>query len=145
MVSSSQMRNSYFLDTSYSIALTIESDEFHDRASLLNRRLITENAQIVTSQAVVLEIGDGLARQRYRRFAIDAFELLECSPNIKVVSLSDAIISEAMLLFRDRMDKEWSLVDCTSIVIMQNLGIDRVLSADEHFNQAGFRALLREN
>ncbi len=97
---------------------------------------------LITSQAVVLEIGNGLLRQRFRRFAVEALELLERSPNIKVVSLSDGLIAEAFALFRDRME---SLVDCTSIIIMQNLGIESALTTDEHFVQAGFRALLRED
>lgn len=139
------MKNSYFLDTSYSIALSIAGDEFHKTALRLNKRLKAENAKIVTSQAVVLEIGNGLSRQRFRRFAIEALELLELSPNIKVVSLSDGLIAEAFALFRNRMDKEWSLVDCTSIIIMQNLGIESALTTDDHFVQAGFRALLRED
>ena len=139
------MRNSYFLDTSFSIALAIGSDEFHAAASSLNKRLIAENAQIVTSQAIVLEIGNGLSRQRFRSFAVEAFDLLESSPNIRVVSLSDELIAEATLLFRSRMDKDWSLVDCTSMVVMQNLGIVCALTSDEHFMQAGYRALLRED
>lgn len=139
------MRNSYFLDTSYPIALLISSDECHTAALRLKKRLVAENAQIITSQAVVLEIGNGLSRKRFRRFAIEALDLLESSPNINVISLSDELIAEATILFRSRMDKEWSLIDCTSMVIMGNLGIEAALTTDVHFVQAGFRALLRED
>lgn len=139
------MRNRYFLDTSYAIALLIVNDEFHTTALQLRERLIAENSQIVTSQAIVLEIGNGLARKRYRHFAVEALELLERSPNIEVVSLTDELIAEATGIFRSRMDKEWSLVDCSSMVIMQNLGIELVLTTGRHFIQAGFRALLRED
>jgi predicted nucleic acid-binding protein len=52
---------------------------------------------------------------------------------------------EAFRLYRDRPDKQWSLCDCISFVVMQSRGLREALSADEHFQQAGFRALLREN
>jgi uncharacterized protein len=45
-------------------------------------------------------------------------------------------------LFRNRPDKEWGLVDCISFVVMTEKGIAQALTADQHFNQAGFKALL---
>jgi uncharacterized protein len=47
-------------------------------------------------------------------------------------------------LFKQRKDKEWGLVDCISFIVMQNREITDALTADIHFQQAGFRALLRE-
>ncbi len=44
----------------------------------------------------------------------------------------------------NRMDKNWGLVDCTFFVVMQEREISKALTADGHFVQAGFRALLRE-
>jgi uncharacterized protein len=49
-----------------------------------------------------------------------------------------------MKLFAGRPDKEWSLTDCVSFVVMEAQGIREALTTDEHFIQAGFRALLRE-
>lgn len=138
------MRNRYFLDTSYPIALLIVRDEFHAAALEIRELLIADASQIITSQAIVLEIGNGLARKRYRHFGVQALELLERSPNIEVVSLTDELIGQATQLFRSRIDKEWSLVDCCSFLIMQNLGLELALTTDQHFLQAGFRALLRE-
>ncbi|MFV9677847.1 MAG: hypothetical protein ACNYVW_09390 [Methanosarcinales archaeon] len=42
-------------------------------------------------------------------------------------------------------DQEWGLTDCISFIVMGNPGLTDALTADEHFEQAGFRALLREN
>jgi hypothetical protein len=41
-------------------------------------------------------------------------------------------------LYADRPDKAWSLVDCTSFLIMQQEGLTDALSTDHHFTQAGF-------
>ena len=47
-----------------------------------------------------------------------------------------------MRLFRDRPDKDWGLTDCMSFVVMQDYGLTAALTSDNHFRQAGFRALL---
>jgi hypothetical protein len=46
-------------------------------------------------------------------------------------------------LYSRRSDKEWSLTDCISFVVMQEQGIGEALTGDRHFEQAGFRALLK--
>ncbi|WP_241993419.1 type II toxin-antitoxin system VapC family toxin [Trichormus variabilis] len=60
-----------------------------------------------------------------------------------MVPLTNELYDAAFQLFRSRQDKEWGLVDCISFIVMQNRGITDALTANEHFNQIGFRALLR--
>ena len=36
------------------------------------------------------------------------------------------------------LDKDWSLVDAASFIVMRPLGITEVLTTDHHFSQAGF-------
>jgi uncharacterized protein len=50
----------------------------------------------------------------------------------------------AWQLYRERPDKEWGLTDCVSSLVMQDRGLTEAQTPDEHFQQAGFRALLRE-
>jgi len=50
---------------------------------------------------------------------------------------------DALHLYRSRPDQDWGLVDFASFVVMSARGIADALTADEHFEQAGFRALLR--
>jgi hypothetical protein len=45
-------------------------------------------------------------------------------------------------LFAGRSDKNWSLTDCISFVVMQDEGLTEALTGDSHFEQAGFKALL---
>jgi len=40
--------------------------------------------------------------------------------------------------------KEWGLTDCVSFTVMRDRGIVEGLTADEHYRQAGLRALLLE-
>lgn len=52
--------------------------------------------------------------------------------------------SIGLLTYREPPDKEWGLTDRVSFVVMQAREIADALTTDEHFQQAGFRALLRE-
>lgn len=40
-------------------------------------------------------------------------------------------------------DKDWSLTDCTSFVVMEAEGLKDALTGERHFEQAGFNALLK--
>jgi uncharacterized protein len=48
-------------------------------------------------------------------------------------------------LHAERADKEWSLTDCISFIVMRERGIAQALAYDHHFEQAGFQALLRRD
>jgi uncharacterized protein len=132
-----------FLDTSFAIALSAVTDQNHARAVQIAEQLELSNTRLVTTQAILLEIGNSLSKQRYRSAAIALLDSLSSDPNIDVVSLTDALYVAAFNLFRSRADKEWGLVDCVSFIVMQDRGISEALTADDHFNQAGFKALLK--
>lgn len=58
------MKNSYFLDSSFSIALAVPSDEFHLKAKELLNIISTDGTAIVTTMAVLLEIGNSFSKVR---------------------------------------------------------------------------------
>ena len=57
---------------------------------------------------------------------------------------SPRLFAAGLDLYRNRPDKAWSLTDCISFVVMRERSITEALAYDRHFEQAGFRALLRE-
>jgi predicted nucleic acid-binding protein len=57
--------------------------------------------------------------------------------------LDMGLYEEGMKLYASRPDKEWSLTDCISFIIMQREKITGALTGDHHFEQAGFVALLK--
>jgi predicted nucleic acid-binding protein len=65
-------------------------------------------------------------------------------PNATIVAATHERFEEGIALCSYRMDKDWSLTDCISFIVMQNQGLTDALTADRHFEQAGFRALLLE-
>jgi len=136
--------NKFFLDAAYAIALSAVTDQYHKKAEILARQIETGAIQMITTRAVILEIGNALARLHYRAAAIELLDSLEEDPNVKIIAFSEELYNRAMELYRQRLDKEWGLTDCVSFVVMQDYGITEALTTDEHFKQAGFRALLIE-
>jgi uncharacterized protein len=133
-----------FLDTSFAIALSSVTDQNHVRAVKLASQIEINKTSLVTTQAVLLEIGNALSKQRYRVAAIQLLESLETDLSVEVILLTNSLYGLAFNLFKQRKDKEWGLVDCISFIVMQDRGITDALTADTHFQQAGFRALLRD-
>ncbi len=64
--------------------------------------------------------------------------------DVTLIPTSSDLLQRGRDLFAARMDKAWSLTDCISFVVMNDLGITEALTTDNHFAQAGFRALLVE-
>jgi uncharacterized protein len=133
-----------FLDTSFAIALSSVTDQNHLRAVKLANQIEIKRTRLVTTQAILLEIGNALSKQKYRAAAIQLLESLETDSSVEVVLLTNSLYRLAFNLFKQREDKEWGLVDCISFIVMQDRGITDELTADTHFQQAGFRALLRD-
>lgn len=138
------MKNSYFLDTSYAIALAVPKDPFHERAIALSLELEKAKSSLITSRAIILEIGNALSRQPSRRSGVTLLQKLESDPRLLIVEISKGVYQSAFRLFSERLDKEWGLIDCVSFVVMKERRINLALTTDVHFVQAGFSALLRE-
>lgn len=131
-----------FLDASYAIALASKTDRHHARAVELAAWLEANQIALVTSRAVMLEIGNALAKQRHRRSAVLLLEAIEQDARIDIVPLSEDLYSLAASLYKRHADKDWGLTDCVSFVLMRERGAQDALTTDTHFRQAGFRALL---
>lgn len=137
------MASPLFLDTGYVIALNSPRDRFHGAALDWERRIRADSVPLVTTRAVQLEIGAAFSRLAYRSAAAAILDALDRDPSITVIPLDDDIYRRALALFAGRVDKEWSLTDCVSFVVMQDRAITQALSTDAHFAQAGFEALLQ--
>jgi predicted nucleic acid-binding protein len=130
-----------FADTSYFVAISGPNDRFHVRAVELSANLI---AGIVTTEYVLVETGGLLLRPEDRPAYVNLVRDLESDPSVQIVPASKALFQAGFELFVRRPDKNWSLVDCISFMVMKQGRLKDALSTDQHFVQAGFRALLRD-
>lgn len=134
-----------FVDTSFLIALTNSRDEDHQYALTLYQRLESQGTRKITSEYVLMELGDGLSRFRVRHLAQQVIESVQEDDTFEVIPASTDLFIQALQLFQSRPDKEWGMTDCSSFIIMQQMDLYAALTADHHFEQAGFLSLLRTN
>jgi predicted nucleic acid-binding protein len=131
-----------FVDTGYWIAFFNAGDGLHGRALTLARQL---DGPLVTTTIVLVEVADGLASAPTRHLATRFLERVREDPNVTIVALTADLLDRSIERHVTRADKEWGLTDCISFVVMEERGIREALAYDQHFIQAGFRALLRDS
>jgi len=131
----------HFVDTSFWIALVDRRDAYHSQAAEWSQKI---SGRLITTEAVLLETANAFSRQDWRGKVVALFNHITARDDIEVVPFSNAIWSRSWKLFNDRQDKSWSLTDCISFEVMKERGLTDALSADSHFRQAGFQALLLE-
>ncbi len=129
-----------FADTFYFMALLNRKDRAHSKAKEISRG----SGRFVTTEWILTELADAMASRAKRQRFIDLYRLLEADPQVDVVSFDEEFFSDGIELYAARPDKDWSLTDCISFVVMQQRGIMDALTGDRHFEQAGFRALMRQ-
>ena len=134
-----------FLDTSFFIALQRREDENHEKSTRWARRIRSGRLRQATTLAVLWEALNGMASPRTRRQALRLYREVLSDPTVEVVGFEPELQDAALALYAERHDKAWGIVDCFSFVVMRERGITAALTADRHFEQAGFEALLLHN
>lgn len=133
---------SVFADTGYWIALINPHDSLHAKAMKAARQV---GSTIVTSDMVLTEVLNMFAErgQHLRDVAAKAVQAIKSDARVQIYPQTRRLFQEAFDLYCKRPDKEWSLTDCASFVIMNERKITDALTYDEHFVQNGLTALLR--
>jgi len=131
-----------FVDTVAWIAVANTRDRYHDRARKLMVELRQQRAALLTTEFVLLETANALAPVSLRGSAGTLIEGLRHQSLLKIIPASSELFAAGWRLFLDRPDKDWSLTDCASFVIMKGESSSAAFTADKHFEQAGFAILL---
>lgn len=134
------MNHKVFADTYYYLALLVERDESHQLAMEVTRQF---QGQIVTTGWVLLEFANAVSKSRKRHYYPSLLEDLKQSSQVKIIPPDETLFDEGTDLYRQRPDKDWSLTDCISFIVMEREGITEALTGDHHFEQAGFVSLLK--
>jgi len=121
-------------DSFYWLAVVNKRDPHHSRSMA-----ITLPDRLVTTQAVLIEVLDALARRDVRRLAIEFWNDVITDLMCHVIPFDDNLLNRSFALYAGRPDKDWSLTDCVSFVVMADRGITIALTGDHHFEQAGFQ------
>ena len=128
-----------FLDTSGLLCCLDRGDRNHDSAieflAIADWRL-THN--LVLTELIALATARGLSRKRTLQFTND----LRDSPLTDVVFVNEESHEQAVDLLEHRLDKDWSLCDAVSFLVMRDWRMRDALTTDHHFEQAGYHRLL---
>lgn len=129
-----------FADAFHFIALLNPQDQYHAGAVAAAGRF---RGRMITTHWVLVEVADALSHPATRGLVLALREHLESDPNAEVVPPEPSLVDRGWDLYARRPDKGWSLTDCLSFVVMADRHLTEAPTGDHHFEQAGFRALLR--
>ena len=132
--------NRVFADSFCFFAVLNPKDEAHRKALEFATR---HEEPIVTTAWVLTEFADGLAVTAHRAAFSRLVTRLQADPENEIMPPTEELMTRGVQLYDTRPDKQWSLTDCISFVVMTEKGITDALTGDHHFEQAGFTALLK--
>ena len=128
-----------FADTWFFLALFSSKDQGHQRAV----RFLKKNRRpMLTTARVITELADALASPVDKPLFLRARGFLFGNTRLEIVEAGRTVFENGLALYSSRLDKGWSLTDCISFDVMKQRGVRDALTADRHFEQAGFRAML---
>lgn len=132
-----------FIDTWAWYAIANRKDKDHKRAVSINKKLVKEKFQYVTTNFIFGETYTLiLIRGKNHKAAIDfgeKFKQMVKSGEVELIRISEEIEDEAWDIAKKYDDKDFSYVDCTSFAVMNDLEITRAFTDDSHFEQIGFQ------
>lgn len=134
-----------FADTSGWGNLFRPTQPYHALAASRFRGARQRGARVVTTNYVMAELVALLTSPlpTPRPLVVSLIEGLLTSTFVEIVHVDPVLHAEGWQLLKNRLDKHWSLVDCVSFVLMKRRGILEAMTADHHFEQAGFVRLLK--
>ena len=128
-----------FVDTSAWLAISDVRDGNHVSARGQHTELLRGGAGRLITSDYVLDETFTLLRKRIGGELVRSFaRSLEESRSVQQVWVNPAHFREARTLFLDQGDRAWSFTDCTSFVLMRELGIPVAFTFDRDFERAGF-------
>lgn len=135
--------NSLFVDTSGWAYYLDRQDPIHPEIVALVQHTVKQRRRLITTNYIITELVALLSSRHHlpRQQVIIAVNAIKNDSAVELFHIDRSIDNEAWKLLEARPDKEWSLVDASSFVVMKHLDIRHALTTDHHFTQAGFLRL----
>lgn len=128
-----------FIDSALYIAAVNPRDSLHQKALAL---MLRHHGKAVTTQFVLLEVANHLSKFPARKLLPSLLNEIQADADTIVVPATALLYKRGLSLLISRTDREWSLTDCISFVVMKESGITEAFAHNHHFEQAGFKPLL---
>lgn len=133
-----------FFDSGAWIALSVPNDRnagvahevYADTARGAHGRIVTTDFVLDEAATFVRMATDVATAALLLRKVTDA-------PDVTVIWIDAKHFADAVEELERHGDMRWSFTDCTSFVVMRELGITKAFAFDRNFDQAGFERLPR--
>jgi len=132
----------YFADTSFWIALSSLRDQYHSQAIIWQSAVMRSGSTIVTTEAILWEWLNALADSRTRDIAAEGYRRAHADTGVEIIPFDAKLMADSVDLYQSRGDKNWSLTDCLSFLVMERRCLTEALTTDRHFEQAGLKAMM---
>ena len=134
-----------FADTGYWVALLDPRESLYGKARQVAEQLAP--FRTVTTEMVLVEFLTSMSGRgaHLREGAARIVRGLVSDPNVTVVPQTSAQFEAALGRYASRLDQRWSLTDCASFLVMDEMDIREALAHDRDFKQAGFMPLLQDS
>lgn len=134
-----------FADTSGWANYFVRTEPFHQTAKQLMQRWYKDRTRVITTNYVLLElVALFISPLRIpRQQQIQAIETIKEAEWVDIIHIDQTLDDQAWQFLKQREDKMWSLVDCSSFIVMKQRRMNRGFTTDHHFVQAGFERLLK--
>ncbi len=134
------LQDKLLVDSDAFFSLLVKSDANHHRASLLNKKLVTQGQQFITVNLVVFETATVLSRKINQQAACLFLENIT-SGKMEIFRIDEAIEKRAGEIFKKQHSKNTSFVDCTNMAVMEKLNLPMIFSFDRIYKRNGFKRI----
>ncbi|MBS9384312.1 MAG: PIN domain-containing protein [Dolichospermum sp. BR01] len=133
-----------FADTFYWVALIHAKDQWHKKVRSYSVSI--KDYSLVTTDLVLVEYLNffGKSDQYLKKGVVNFYQQIQAAPNVEITAVDSSLIESGVKLYANRLDKGYSLTDCISMIVMQQLGICEILTHDKHFTQEGFNIIFQD-
>ncbi len=134
-----------FVDTSGWANLADLSEPFHSDARNIYLQSVNAEIKFITTNYILTELVAVLTSplRLPRSMVIEFTRGIMSNPSFEIIHIDPSLDIRSWELLANRPDKNWSLVDCSCFVVMDDLNIQEALTSDHHFEQAGLIRLLK--
>jgi len=119
----------FFIDTTFILGLTVENDQWHNKALKLFPKV--EKSERWISNIILTETLNGLVDIMDGKEMENMYHLLNKNYNVYMV---DKPLQEDAIKISKKYNGTLGFADCTSIAIMEKLQIHEIVSFDTHFD-----------
>ncbi|HEY8747208.1 MAG TPA: PIN domain-containing protein [Tepidisphaeraceae bacterium] len=129
-----------FADTSFFVSFLNPADTHHDSAAYYMNEFAE---RIICTEFILAELGNYLSATNARQLFVPFVREIRSDTRFEILPADERMIDSGLVEYERVRDKKWSFTDCTSFVVMRRRKITESLTADRHFQQAGFVALFK--